>query len=96
MLLGTADINRDGTVDLKLRTHLSNLGGAERAASAAADKLEPVVPHYLDITQKYANRSITPAQGTVSNFLGDFWENFHIFVFLGWTKVLHLGWTGWR
>ena len=64
---GTADINADGTVDLKLRTHISNLSGAERAASAAADRLEPIVPHYLDITQRYANRSITPAAGTVSS-----------------------------
>ena len=63
---GTADINADGSVDLKLKTHISNLGGRESAANRAAEALEPVVPHYLNLTQPFANRAVSPAAGTVS------------------------------
>lgn len=49
---GTADINQDGSVDLRLKTTMSSLGMSSRA-EAAAEALEPIVPHYLNITQQY-------------------------------------------
>ena len=32
------------------------MGGQERAGDRAADALEPIVPHYLNLTQPYATR----------------------------------------
>lgn len=50
---GTADINQDGSVDLRLKTTMSSLGMGNSRAEAAAEALEPIVPHYLNITQQY-------------------------------------------
>ena len=58
---GSADIMQDGTVDLHLKTSLSRLGGREQAADRAADTLEPIVPHYLNLTTPYTLKQ-TPAQ----------------------------------
>ena len=50
---GTADIGRDGVVDIRLKGSLGAFQSQDRAASRAAEVLEPVVPHYLNITQQY-------------------------------------------
>ena len=54
---GVADIAQDGTVDLHLKTSLSRLGGRQSRAEDAAEKLEPIVPHYLNLTQPYTTKS---------------------------------------
>ena len=54
---GVADIAKDGTVDLRLKTTLSRLGGSNSRAEAAAESLEPIVPHYLNLTQPYTTRA---------------------------------------
>ena len=54
---GTADIAQDGSVDLHLKTTLSRLGGVQSRAEDAAEKLEPIVPHYLNLTQPYTTRA---------------------------------------
>jgi hypothetical protein len=67
-------LNADGSVDLKLKTHISQLGGQERAASRAAEALEPLVPHYVNITQQYN----APRAGSVSYIFYQFQHNFHL------------------
>ena len=79
---GVADIAQDGTVDLHLKTSLNRLGGGGRHSRAenAAEKLEPIVPHYLELTQPYTTRSQQkyytwagkPGQTAPASRLGDY------------------------